>query len=209
MGFPRFICSFILFFTVLGDTSFSQIIFKELPGYQSDFSDSVFFGLSETRHIISLDGNWLVYSAKEKDVKKILVTVPSIFKGDADLVFEKTFDLTKEQVANYKFKIFFLGLNYYADIVVNDVVIYRHRGGAYPFTVDLPRDILNAGKSNVLTVRLSYKLDSENTIPVKQRFLFPENYGGIIKDVYLHLIPNISITGTNFNYTFNSKFNRV
>ena len=209
MGFPRFICSFILFFTVLGDTSFSQIIFKELPGYQSDFSDSVFFGLSETRHIISLDGNWLVYSAKEKDVKKISVTVPSIFKGDADLVFEKTFDLTKEQVANYKFKIFFLGLNYYADIVVNDVVIYRHRGGAYPFTVDLPRDILNAGKSNVLTVRLSYKLDSENTIPVKQRFLFPENYGGIIKDVYLHLIPNISITGTNFNYTFNSKFNRV
>jgi hypothetical protein len=173
---------------VLGGTSFSQIIFKELPVYQLDFSDSVFFGLSETRHIVSLDGNWLVYSAKEQDAKKIPVTVPSIFKGDADLVFEKTFNLTKEQVANYRFKLFFLGLNYYADIVVNNIVIYRHRGGAYPFTVDLPRDILNDQRSNVLSVRLSYKLDSENTIPVKQRFLFPENYGGIIKDVYLHLL---------------------
>ncbi len=194
---------------VFGDTSFSQIIFKELPGYKSDFSDSVFFDLSETRHIISLDGNWIVYSAKEKDAKKISISVPSIFKGDADLVFEKSFNLTREQVAGYKFKIFFLGLNYYADIVVNNVVIYRHRGGAYPFTVDLPRDILNADKSNVLSVRLSYKLDSENTIPVKQRFLFPENYGGIIKDVYLHLIPNISITETNLNYTLDSKSKKV
>ncbi len=209
MGFPRFICSFILFLIVLGDTSFSQIIFKELPGYQSDFSDSVFFDLSKTRHIISLDEKWIVYSANEKDAKKISISVPSVFKGDADLIFEKNFNLTREQVAGYKFKIFFLGLNYYTDIVVNNVVIYRHRGGAYPFTVDLPRDILNAGKSNVLDVRLSYKLDSENTIPVKQRFLFPENYGGIIKDVYLHLIPNISITGTNFSYSFESKSKKV
>ena len=52
MGFPRFICSFILFFTVLGDTSFSQIIFKELPGYQSDFSDSVFFGLGLAEFVV-------------------------------------------------------------------------------------------------------------------------------------------------------------
>ncbi len=194
---------------VLGDTSFSQIVFKELPGYKSDFSDSVFFDLSETRHIISLDGKWIVYSAKEKDAKKISISVPSVFKGDADLVFEKSFNLTKEQVADYKFKIFFLGLNYYADIVVNNIVIYRHRGGAYPFTVDLPRDILNSEKSNVLSVQLSYKLDSESTIPVKQRFLFPENYGGIIRDVYLHLIPNISVTETNFNYSSDPKSKKV
>ncbi|OGU46046.1 MAG: hypothetical protein A2000_05400 [Ignavibacteria bacterium GWB2_36_8] len=205
MGFPRFICSFILFLMLLGDTSFSQIIFKELPGYQSDFSDSVFFDLSETREIIPLNGNWRVYSAKDKEVKKTLVSVPSVFKEDAELVFEKTFNLTKEQVAGYRFKIFFLGLSYYADIVVNNIVIYRHRGGAYPFTVDLPRDILNAGKSNILSVKLSYKLDSENTIPVKQRFLFPESYGGIIKDVYLHLVPNISVAETNFKYSIDSK----
>lgn len=209
MGFPNFIRSLILIFIVLAGTSYSQIIFKELPGYQLDFSDSVFFDLSETRSIIPLNGSWTVYSAEEKEVEKATVKVPSVFKGDAGLIFEKSFNLTREQITDYRVKIFFLGLNYYADIMVNNIVIYRHRGGAYPFVVDLPRDILNAEQSNILNVKLSYGLNSENTIPVKQRFLFPESYGGIIKDVYLHLIPNISITETGFKYSFDLKSNRV
>jgi hypothetical protein len=209
MGFPNFIRSLISIFIVLAGTSFSQIIFKELPGYKLDFSDSVFFDLSKTRRIIPLNGSWDVYSAEEKEVKKTTVSVPSVFKSDAGLIFEKSFNLTKEQVSGYRVKIFFLGLNYYADIIVNNIVIYRHRGGAYPFIVELPRDILNAEQSNILNVKLSYSLGSENTIPVKQRFLFPENYGGIIKDVYLHLIPNISITETGFNYNLDLKSNKV
>jgi hypothetical protein len=209
MGFPNFIRSFISIFIVLAGTSFSQIIFKELPGYKLDFSDSVFFDLSETRSIISLNGSWSVYSAEEKEVKKTTVSVPSVFKGDAGLIFERSFNLTKEQVSDNRIKIFFLGLNYYADIMVNNIVIYRHRGGAYPFIVELPRDILNAEQSNILDVKLSYSLNSENTIPVKQRFLFPGSYGGIIRDIYLHLIPNISITETGFSYNLDLKLNKV
>src|SRR5690606_8662098 len=112
----------------------------------------------------------------------------------ADLVFEKSFSLTQSQIDNYNIKIFFFGLNYTADISVNNVIINRHSGGEFPFSFLIPRDILRKDKSNILTVRLSYKLDSENTIPLKQRFLFPQNFGGILRDVYLHLIPNISIT---------------
>lgn len=209
MGFPKFIHSLIFVFIFSAGTSFPQIIFKELPGYQLDFSDSAFFDLSETRSIIPLNGKWSVYSAEEKEAKKISVNIPSVFKGDAELIFEKSFNLTREQVTNYRLKIFFLGLNYYADIVVNNIVIYRHRGGDYPFVVDLPRDILITGKSNILNVRLSYNLNSENTIPVKQRFLFPESYGGIIKDVYLHLVPNVAITGTSFSYNLEPKSNNV
>jgi hypothetical protein len=209
MGFPNFIRSLISIFIVLAGTSFSQIIFKELHEYKLDFSDSVFFDLSETRSIISLNGSWSVYSAEEKEVKKTTVSVPSVFKGDAGLIFERSFNLTKEQVSDNRIKIFFLGLNYYADIMVNNIVIYRHRGGAYPFIVELPRDILNAEQSNILDVKLSYSLNSENTIPVKQRFLFPGSYGGIIRDIYLHLIPNISITETGFSYNLDLKLNKV
>ncbi|HVO72595.1 MAG TPA: glycoside hydrolase family 2 TIM barrel-domain containing protein, partial [Ignavibacteriaceae bacterium] len=52
---------------------------------------------------------------------------------------------------------------------------------------------------------LSYKLDSENTIPLKQRFLFPKSFGGIIRDVYIHVVPNITISEINTNYSLDNK----
>src|SRR4030067_516094 len=173
MGFPKIIYSltlFLLFF--LPKISFSQIIFKELPGYKFNFSDSSFFCLSETRSVIPLNGDWIVYSAEDEKPKKTSVNIPSIFSGNAELIFEKTFNLTSEQVREKKIKLYVLGLNYLADIIVNDIVIYRHRGGEYPFIVELPRDILHAEKSNLISVKLSFKPDPENTIPLKQRSLF-------------------------------------
>ncbi len=210
MGFPKKFFSLTLFLLIFfSNFSFPQIIFKELPGYKMDFSDSSFFCLSKTRSIIPLNGKWIVYSAEDDEPQKISVNVPSIFNGYTQLIFEKNFNLTQNQVREKKIKIYFLGLNYLADIIVNDIVVYRHRGGEYPFVVELPRDILHSDKSNLLSVKLSYKLDSENSIPLKQRFLFPSNYGGIIRDVYLYVEPNVSIGDLDFNFIRDTKSNKV
>ncbi len=210
MGFPKIIYSFIIFLLFfISKISFSQIIFKELPDYQLNLSDSSFFGLSETRAIIPLNGKWVVYSAKDEEPKKAAVNVPSIFKGNAELIFEKTFNLTQKQIREKKIKLYFLGLNYLADIIVNGVVIYRHRGGEYPFIVEIPGDILRTEKNNLISVKLFYNPDPENTVPLKQRFLFPGSYGGIIRDVYLYLEPNISISDFDFSFGRESKSNRL
>ena len=103
----------------------------------------------------------------------------------------------------------FLGVNYSAEISINDKIIYTHAGGEYPFQFDLPRDILNTDRDNVLSVKVKYKPDSENTIPLKQRFLFPQNFGGIFRDVYIELRPNISFTNYTINDTINSKTGKV
>ena len=183
---------------VFSQPMFSQVIFRELPNYKINTSDQLFFDITDTRNIIPLNGNWKVYPSDDEKKEKVSVTVPSIFDGKGDFVFEKSFSLTEDQLNNQKISLVFFGLNYSADISVNKIIIYRHPGGEFPFTVLLPRDILLSGKDNILTVKLSYKLDSQNTIPIKQRFLFPQNFGGIIRDVYLHLTPNVSIT--NFEY---------
>ena len=194
MGFPKFISFTILILIAFLSQSISaQIVFKELPNYELKSSDSSFFDISSTRSIISLDGKWNVYPADSKGKNKVQISVPSIFQGSGELIFEKHFSLTKDDLNNHKLKLAFLGLNYTADISVNGVIIYRHSGGEFPFQFDLPRDILGTEKSNLLTVRLYYKLDSENTIPLKQRFLFPQNFGGILKDVYIKLLPTVSI----------------
>jgi beta-galactosidase len=123
------------------------------------------------------------------------------------MIFERSITLSREQISENKMEIHFLGLNYTADISINNNIIYRHPGGEYPFTLDLPRDLLTSDKRNTLSVKLNYHLDSESTIPVKQRFMFPHNYGGILKDVFIKLLPNISIADVNVSYTINHSRN--
>jgi beta-galactosidase len=210
MGFPKLFLFLFVFFSIsLPHFSFSQIIFKELPNYKFNYSEKELLNISETRNVISLDGKWHVYNANDKEQKRINVEIPSVFDGDGVLVFEKAFTLTKEQVSKNKFKIYFQGLNYSADISVNNVIIYRHTGGRFPFNLDLPKDILNSDKNNILSVKLNFKADAENTIPVKQGFLLPKNYGGIFGDVYLQLSPNININDPDISYKYDPKTNKA
>jgi beta-galactosidase len=210
MGFPRFYLYFISFFSILlSHFSYPQIIFKELPGYKFNYLEKDLIDITETRNVISLDGRWQVYNANDKEQKRVKVEIPSVFDGDGVLVFEKAFTLTKEQISNNKFKIYFLGLNYSADISVNNVIIYRHTGGRFSFNLDLPKDIITSDKNNILSVKLNYKADAENTIPVKQGFLLPKSYGGIFGDIYLQLLPNISINDPDISYKYDPKTNKA
>ena len=133
------------------------------------------------------------------------VEIPSVFEGEANLVFEKSFKLSSSDISNFRLKLNFLGLNYSADISLNNISIYRHAGGEYPFTLDLPKDILHSDRTNVLSVKLSNQSDSKNTIPVKQKFQFPKSLGGIFRDVYIHFTPNVFISDLSSNLRFDAK----
>jgi beta-galactosidase len=210
MGFPKLVFYFFVLISLLfPHYSFSQIIFKELPGYKFNYSEKDLLDITESRNVISLDGKWNVYAANDKQQKRVVVEIPSIFEGDGILVFEKAFSLSKEQISNNEFRIYFLGLNYSADISVNNIIIYRHTGGRFPFHIELPKDIINSGKSNILSVKLNFKADAENTIPVKQGFLLPKNYGGIFGDIYLQLLPNIFIGDPDISYKYDIKSNKA
>lgn len=202
MGFPKFIFFTSLFLLLFTPLPKAQIVFKELPGYRIADNDSLFFDITPKRKIIALDGTWKVHPADDEKAQRIPVNVPSVFHGEGELIFEKSFTIPVEDLKDHQIKLVFFGINYSADISVNKNIIYRHPGGEFPFQVDLPKDILNIDKDNILSVKLYYKLDSENTIPLKQRFLFPHNFGGLIRDVYIHLIPNISIRDVNISYKY-------
>lgn len=187
--FRYFIISILAFQPIL----IAQIVFRELPQYKLNSSDLLFFDITQTRRIVSLNGEWKIYPADDEKKDKVSIGVPSIFNGEGKFVFEKSFKLTNTELNNNRIKLHFFGLNYTADVSVNGNIIYRHSGGEFPFILDLPKDILKSDADNILSVNLLYKLDSQNTIPLKQRFLFPQNFGGIIRDVFLHLTPNINI----------------
>lgn len=200
---------FIIFVFLLFQNSFGQVVFRKIPDYKIRTSDNLFFDITETRSIISLNGSWDVYPANDKNVQKVTVGVPSIFEGNGEFIFEKSFKLTPKQVSSSTFKLFILGLNYIADISINNIIIYRHSGGEYPIEVDLPRDILEYDADNLLSIKLMYKLNSEDTIPLKQRFLFPQNFGGIFSDVYIHLKPNIAVIKESVKASLDYKKNEA
>lgn len=177
--------------------SFGQVVFKEYPDYQIRSSDYIFFDISETRSIIPLNGKWFVRPAEDEEEEKVSVGVPSIFEGKGEFIFDRYFALTPGQVSKNIIELVFFGINFSADISVNNIIIYRHGGGEYPFKFELPRDILRSDIDNVLSVRLKYKIDSKNTVPLKQRFMFPKNNGGIAGDVFIHIRPDIFIAKTD------------
>ena len=191
-NYVLFLLLFALFFN--GFTP-GQVVFRELPGYKPNLDDHSFFEITQTRDINLLNGKWKVYPADGDVEKKVTINVPSVFDGEGEFVFEKSFNITERDIKTNSFDLVFLGLNYRADISINNIIIYRHPGGEFPFTIDLSRDILKSDAANLLTVKLFYKLDSKITIPLKQRFLFARNYGGIVHDVYIYKKPSINISG--------------
>ncbi|NWG27543.1 MAG: hypothetical protein HXY48_03300 [Ignavibacteriaceae bacterium] len=185
---------------------FSQVVFKEVPDYKIRSTDSLFFDITTTRSILLLGGKWNVKPANDEKASKLTVNIPSIFEGEGNLIFEKEFELSKSRISENTMELIFFSINYTADISLNNTIIYRHSGGEYPFKVALPRDILKSDGKNILSVNLIYELNSKNTIPQKQRFFFPQNYGGIVGDVYIHIKPDFYLVKEKVFKTFSSDF---
>lgn len=196
-----------LFFFITSLTS-AQIKVTSLPVNTGGVFDDQFFDKNDIRNVTLLNSGWQVYYENDPQ-KKIQTSIPAIFEGEESLVFEKGVTLTSDDVKNKQLRLGFLGLNYSAEILVNGYSIYKHPGGAYPFEVILPNDILKENAKNTITVKVNRKLNSENTIPVEQRFLFPVYDGGIIRDVYLKSVSLSHFSQVRYSYTLDQNFSKA
>lgn len=190
------------------NSSYSQIIFRELPNNLSGVRSEKNTYNNSNSEIISLNGKWELFPA-DKPENKFSINIPSVFEGAESFVYKKKFKLSENHIKNFKIELVFLGVNYSADIRLNNALIYRHTGGDIPFIVSLPRDILFSDKENVLQVNLDYDLTAETTIPLNKRFLFPKNFGGIFRDVFLKISPAVNIQSLDVNSVIDFNTNRA
>ena len=200
-------CFFVLSILVNSILS-AQIKVTPLPHSQTASLESGLFDKNDFRNLILLDSDWNVYH--EGDIeKKVSVNVPAMFEGNESLVFEKSFYLSADQIKKKQIRLGFLGIKNFAEILINGLSIYKHSGGTVPFEINLPNDILKPDANNKLTVKVNQRLDSESTIPVLQRFLFPNVDGGLIRDVYLKLVPPQNITSVNYKYILDQQLSKA
>ncbi|MCK9281364.1 MAG: hypothetical protein M0P71_12135 [Melioribacteraceae bacterium] len=166
--------------------------------------DSSFVINNSLREKIDLNKNWSVYYSNNKEEAK-KINMPASFTGSNKLTYERYFVLSQNQIENKSVQIIFEGLSYSAEISLNGKNIYNYYGGGIPFSINLPKENLFYNKSNLLKVIVTKTLDSENSIPLKPRFLFPAQNGGIIRNVYLSILPNVYIDGYSFKKTISPK----
>ncbi len=191
---------FSLAFLLIAPNLYSQIKIKELVKYDIASIDSVFFNISASREILQLSDNWDIYISDSPE-NKTKVGIPASFSNNDDIIFQKKLIIPLALAKNKSIRLNCLGINYSSEISFNNVIIQKRNAGMFPFSVDIPNDIINFGDENILTIKVNHELDSKATIPMLQRFLFPENEGGIIRDVYLELLPKERVNSFTVEYS--------
>ncbi|MGK9370001.1 sugar-binding domain-containing protein [Melioribacter sp. Ez-97] len=183
---------FIIFLFTAFSNAFSGALIKSLYSEKS----AQIIESTETREVRFLNKNWKVFTGEES---KTNVNVPAVFEEASTLNFETSFNVPDKK--NKIYSLFFEGIGYSADITVNNSLIYKKTAGEIPFEIELPSDILREGK-NTLILKIYSGLDSRTTIPVKQQFLTPRNYSGILRNVYLTAKPNDFLKEIEFKSNF-------
>lgn len=204
----KFRIFFSVIFLLLSAKTPAQIKVSSLALNESGGIDSILYDSSPLRKVELLDRGWKCYYESAPQ-NKIAVSAPALFEGKNSLIFEKRFYLNSADFQNKQLVLGFLGINYSGEVSINGVNIYKHNGGSYPFEIALPKDILKEEANNYITIKIHSSLNSENTFPVEQRFLFPNDGKGILRNVYMKYVNNSHITYSAINYKLDPTLTRA
>ncbi len=203
----KFISSLLLSLFLFAGSN-AQIVIKEPGNYKISASELGYLDNSSAREKILLNGTWSVYDAEDSE-NKVNIRIPSVFAGSRILVFEKTVSIDKNLSSTGNYFLHFLGISYSADIYLNDILIHKHPGGEFSFSILLPRDVLSSRTKSVIKVAVDGNYNSDRTIPSKQAFLFPVQSKGIFRDVYLTRAGRSFIASHQEKVTFSNGYEKA
>lgn len=192
--------SFLLFILITVSVN-SQIKVRSLPYFNVD---SLLVNDASPRKILRLSEGWKFYTdTDKKDFKK--VNIPFIIEDEKSFNIENEFLLSQEEINNSTIKLFWGGIYGSVDIYLNDSNIFKRSIGEIPYEIELPNDLLLADKPNKIIININSRLDSKNTIPSKQSYLFPENKVGILRSIFIRVLPKTNIASFDLNYSLDTK----
>jgi len=198
-----FLLSIVLMFISLNVYSQSTITPLVNTEYSNVPEDISILAGNEYRSVIDLNGEWEIKAENSNEWFKILV--PSSLDYQGRLLFRKKFNLP-ENISRYHIKLASQGIMYHCIIKLNGVYIGAHSGGYTYFEIDVFENVIKPGKENILEIEVDSNADS-NTAPfVRPLPLGWKQYTGIIREIYLVLLPQISIADWKIDYNYSSDF---
>ena len=146
---------------------------------------------SGTRSIVDLSGKWSCSTDDGATWQDVLVPSASNFEGK--VIFTRKFDLPTALLTLHSFKFVAYGINYQAEVFLNEVFVGKHEGGYTSFSFLVPENTLQLGNENVIRIVVDNTLNSKSTLPLRQQIGGWKNYGGIFRDVFLVATPLVWI----------------
>ena len=130
---------------------------------------------------ISLNGSWK-YHIENPELQG-QVEIPSSYAGLAGkITFSRNFAYD-ESLIDKRIFLTAYGVYYRCRIWINDEIVTAAEGPR--IKVELPKNLLRTGKNNRLEIEVDNSLHAAHTIPLKNGFPRPVNYGGLTGDVFL------------------------
>ncbi|MBI4418888.1 MAG: hypothetical protein HY563_08925, partial [Ignavibacteriales bacterium] len=137
---------------------------------------------------IDLAGTWS-YTFDEERWSE--VTIPAAFDYVGKITFLRYFSVGDSLLDYSAFALVAFGINYEAEIYINDIFVGKHTGGSTSFQFDIPEDVIQRGEENAVKVVVSNVLTSRTTLPVRKQIWGWRNYGGIIRDIFILATPRV------------------
>ena len=119
------------------------------------------------------------------------VTVPSVFDFVGSVEYQRSFEITSQDLDAYQFHLVVYGANYNCDVSINGEFIGNHAGGYTSWTIPIPTENLQAAKDNTIRLLVHNELDARTTLPLRPLTWGARNYGGIHRDIYILATPKV------------------
>jgi hypothetical protein len=169
-------------------------LFKTAPSLWQNYQQEM-----PLRQRLSLHGRWRVTCQEPKLAGEIKLPAAFSFEGQITLQRSFRFDST---FINRPLRLVIQGANYETKVEINEDFVGSHEGGNTPFAIDLRPERLFFDKENLVRLTVSNQLSPLQTLPAKQRPYGWLNEGGVLREIYLETLPEISIENTKISYNF-------
>lgn len=178
--------------TLVATTLFSQQLFLEngTPSHPNVLGYS-----SKTRAIIDLSGVW-DYSL-DNGTTWNKVKIPAAANYEGKIVYRRKFSVTEASIITNAFKVVSYGMNYSAEVYLNEVFVGKHEGGNTSFELSIPENVIQVGAENVIRVVVDNELNYRSTFPPRPQVNGWKNYNGIVRDIFIVTSPRVWIDHLN------------
>ena len=168
--------------------------FGNQQGYDEDILKQ-YLMLSKDRRVLDLAGEWTV--TIDGVTKRILV--PSCYDYSGIAVFRKTF-IPGEEFRNKHFRFVSFGINFKADIRINNEFITNVNYGYSHIEEDLGEQLIRIGEPNTIEITVDSRVTGRAGIPTVTSLLQPKPYGGIFREIFLLAMPKVNIEKHDIEY---------
>ncbi|MCB0278246.1 MAG: YIP1 family protein [Calditrichaeota bacterium] len=154
-----------------------------------------YISVTNRNHLIKLNGTWQYKRSDALNWESI--SIPSSYLNEDRITFKRTFSLEKQFKKN-QIILHVKGIHNFAVFELNGETIYTYNYNGAEVEIPLDKNLLYFEQENTLEITVDNILNYQNSFPRKYINSQALMYGGITKDIYIEVIPDLFIGNLDY-----------